>query len=101
MLTNDLVDALAIEYRFVQRLRSHQQLAHVVGVVDPLVPRLTLARSGRSAIVEGRRPALVDPRDTLRAGTYTACMLRGRLTSFLYSEGWRDVDQNEIRFSCF
>jgi len=53
MLTNDLVDALAIEYRFVQRLRSHQQLAHVVGVVDPLVPRLTLARSEDPAIVEG------------------------------------------------
>jgi len=27
--------------------------AHVVGVVDPLVPRLTLARSEDPAIVEG------------------------------------------------
>jgi len=54
MLTNDLVDALAIEYRFVQRLRSHQQLAHVVGVVDPLVhasrsPGRKIPRSSRAA----------------------------------------------------
>jgi|AntRauMinimDraft_4_1070384.scaffolds.fasta_scaffold03038_2 hypothetical protein len=53
MLANDLAGALSVHRRLVQRLRSHQQLAHVVGVVDPLVPRLTLARSEGPVLVEG------------------------------------------------
>ena len=46
------VDALSIHQRLVQRFACHHQVDHLVGLVDPLLPRVTFTGTEDTAIVE-------------------------------------------------
>ena len=52
MLADDLISALSVNHRLVERLARHHQLAYLVGLVDPALPRFKFIGRKDTVIIE-------------------------------------------------